>query len=167
MGSAPTPVRTNEEKALFAVLEYQCLDPSGSVDFGHMTHVWNAQVVQRLGTDRIPTGNVFYKSEVELRGHKLALQRIQGNIERIQNFGGGAAAYRQHLAPMLEADISGKMSSAHSSGASTVGGRAPVDGFAYAGPHLRHSVVQVHPMPVLGMMPPPPSTSVGTVDVPP
>ena len=165
--SAPTFVCTNEEKALYAKLEYASLQQCGSVDVGHMTHVWNSHVLHRLGTDGKPTGNVFYKSEVALKGYELALQKQREDDNRKQRFGGGATAYQQYQAPMLQPDTSGKMSSAQSSGASAVGGREQVGAFAHAGPHLLHGVVPEPTMPMYGMMLPPPSTFSGAVHVPP
>jgi hypothetical protein len=166
-GSAPTHVHTEEEKALFATLAPKCLDNvSGRVDFVYMAAQWNAMVLQTLGQDRKPLGNLFYKQEVHLQGYNLTQQKKGADINRILSVGGGPAAYyKNYQAPMMQADIGGNTSSAQSSGASTVGGREQVGAFAHAGAHLRHDVVPVQPM--YSMMAPPPSTYVGAFVVPP
>jgi hypothetical protein len=60
------------------------------------------------GIDRKPIGNIVCKLEMELKGYEIALQKKQVTDNSIQVFGGGATAYQQHLAPMTQADISGK-----------------------------------------------------------
>ena len=69
IGSAPRPIRTDEEKALFEKLWPECWNPdSATPDCSHLTHRWNAIVLGSLDASRQPSGNIFYKEVGHISG---------------------------------------------------------------------------------------------------